>query len=68
MSETCGRYGISRQASYVYQRRRYSEGAAALARTDVATPAKLSGADDVRDREAEIVRLHKTNPAEAPAP
>lgn len=60
VAETCRRYGISRQTFYVYQRRLYSDGVAALAplsRRPLSSPAQT-----VFEVEAEIVRLRKANP------
>ncbi len=61
VAETCRRYGISRQQSfYVYQRRLYADGVAALAplsRRPLRSPAQT-----LPDLEAEIVRIRKANP------
>lgn len=60
VAETCRRYGISRQSFYVYQRRLYADGVAALAplsRRPLTSPAQT-----MPDLEAEIVRLRKANP------
>lgn len=60
VAETCRRYGISRQTFYVYRRRLYGEGVAALAplsRRPLTSPAQISA-----EIESEIVRLRKANP------
>jgi transposase InsO family protein len=60
VAETCRRYGISRQSFYVYQRRLYADGVAALAplsRRPLTSPAQT-----MPDLEAEIVRIRKANP------
>lgn len=60
VAKTCSRYGISRQTLYVYQRRRYADGVAALvplSRGPVTSPGQTSAGLDV-----EIVRLRKASP------
>jgi transposase InsO family protein len=60
VAETCRRYGISRQSFYVYQRRLYADGVAALvplSRRPLTSPAQTAPG-----LEAEIVRLRKANP------
>jgi homeodomain-containing protein len=60
VAETCRRYGIARQTFYVYQRRLYADGVAALeplSRRPLTSPAQTAA-----ELEAEIVRLRKANP------
>jgi transposase-like protein len=60
VAETCRRYGVSRQTFYVYQRRLYADGVAALAplsRRPLTSPAHTAA-----ELETEIVRLRKVNP------
>jgi transposase-like protein len=60
VAETCRRYGISRQSFYVYQRRLYADGVAALAplsRRPLTSPGQTAA-----ELEAEIVRMRKANP------
>ena len=60
VAETCRRYGISRQSFYVYQRRLYADGVAALvplSRRPLTSPAQTAA-----ELEAEIVRLRRANP------
>jgi transposase InsO family protein len=60
VAETCRRHGIARETFYVYQRRLYSDGVAALAprsRRPLSSPMSTSA-----EMEAEIVRLRKANP------
>lgn len=60
VAETCRRYGISRQSFYVYQRRLYADGVAALtpqSRRPLTSPTRTRP-----EVEAEIVRLRKANP------
>jgi transposase InsO family protein len=60
VAETCRRYGIARQTFYVYQRRFYADGVAALeplSRRPLTSPAQTT-----LGVEAEIVRLRKANP------
>lgn len=60
VAETCRRYGVSRQTFYVYQRRLYADGVAALA--PLSRRPKTSPARTAAELEAEIVRLRKANP------
>jgi transposase-like protein len=60
VAETCRRYGIPRQSFYVYQRRLYADGVAALvplSRRPLTSPAQTAA-----ELEAEIVRLRRANP------
>ena len=60
VAETCRRYGVSRQTFYVYQRRLYADGVAALA--PLSRRPKTSPAHTAAELETEIVRLRKANP------
>jgi len=60
VAETCRRYGISRQTFYVYQRRLFADGVAALvplSRRPLRSPGQTAA-----ELEAEIVRLRTANP------
>jgi transposase InsO family protein len=60
VAETCRRYGISRQTFYVYQRRLFADGVAALvplSRRPLRSPGQIAA-----ELEAEIVRLRTANP------
>jgi transposase-like protein len=60
VAETCRRYGISRQTFYVYQRRLYADGVAAL--TPISRRLMNSPAQTAIQGESEIVRLRTVNP------
>ena len=60
VAETCRRYGILRQTFYVYQRRLFADGVAALvplSRRPLRSPGQTAA-----ELEAEIVRLRTANP------
>jgi transposase-like protein len=60
VAEACRRYGISRQTFYLYQRRLYGDGLAAL--TPMSRRPMSAPAQTAIEVEAEIVRMRTVNP------